>query len=160
MLFHCLLWQLNNLRSISILPAITKLFERLKYNCMLSFINKYLLLIFGFRRSCNTELATLRIIDYITSSLNFGKPSLGYFIDISKAFNSINRTIFLDKLFYLGFRGVVYSTFSSYCLIAFKRLNLIRSSLILVKYQWFPTRVHRRTITFSNLHQCHLKYSR
>lgn len=125
---------LINFRPISILPAISKLFERLMYNRMLSFINKYELLSssqFGFRKNCNTELAMLRTLDFITSSLNAGTPSIGLFVDISKAFDSINHAILLDKLLCLGFRGVVYSWLSSYLSQRFQyvEVNGVKSSL-------------------------------
>jgi hypothetical protein len=82
-------------------------------------------------RNCNTELAMLRTLDFITSSLNAGTPSIGLFVDISKAFDSINHAILLDKLLCLGFRGVVYSWLSSYLSQRFQyvEVNGVKSSL-------------------------------
>ena len=55
--------ELINYRPISILPSLSKIFERLMYNRMLSYINKFNILSndqFGFRKNRNTELAVIR----------------------------------------------------------------------------------------------------
>ena len=108
---------LINYRPISVLPSLSKIFERLLYDKLLSFINKFNLISncqFGFQKNLNTELAVIHALHHITNSLNANVPVLGLFIDISKAFDSINHSILLDKLFRLGFRGTIHSLLSSY----------------------------------------------
>ena len=98
---------LINYRPISVIPSLFKIFERLIYDKLLSFINKFNLISncqFGFQKNLNTELAVIHALHHITNSLNANVPVLGLFIDISKAFDSINHSILLDKLFRLGFR--------------------------------------------------------
>ena len=62
-----------NFRPISILSSISKIFERLMFNKMYSFIEKYQIFgnsQFGFRKGHNTELAVMHIIKSITDALN------------------------------------------------------------------------------------------
>ena len=106
-----------NFRPISILSSISKIFERLMFNKMYSFIEKYQIFDnsqFGFRKGHNTELAIMRTIKYITDALDMDVPVIGLFLDISKAFDSIDHNILLDKLHLLGFKSVSLSWFKSY----------------------------------------------
>ena len=85
------------------------------YNRLLSFINKYNILFdcqFGFRQNRRTEHAILNISNNIVMSLNHKILTLGLFIDISKAFDSNDHSILLDKLYCMGFRGLVHSWLS------------------------------------------------
>ena len=50
----------------------------------------------------------------ITKSLDDGKAVIGIFIDLSKAFDTVNHNILLDKLNYLGIHGVALQWFISY----------------------------------------------
>ena len=109
--------KLINFRPISQLSSVSKVLERAKFNKMLSFINKYHILSnsqFGFRKNHNTKLAVLHALDYIIKSLDNITPVLGLFIDVSKAFYSLDHNVFLDKLYLLGFRGVSHSWLASF----------------------------------------------
>jgi hypothetical protein len=124
--------ELINYRPISVLPSLSKIFERIINEKMLSFINKYKLISdcqFGFQKNLSTELAVINALHYINNSLNANVPVLGLFVDISKAFDSINHTILLDKLYHLGFRGVFHSLLSSYLSHRFQfvEINGVRS---------------------------------
>ena len=58
-------------------------------------------------------MAIIRALHYITNALNSSTPVLSLFLDIYKAFDSVNHCILLDKLHRLGFRNVIYSRLSS-----------------------------------------------
>ncbi len=108
---------LINFRPISLLSSVSKVFERAMFNKMLSFINKYHILSdsqFGFRKNHNTELAVLHALNYITKSLDNNTPVLGLFIDVAKAFDSLDHNVLLDKLYLLGFRGASHSWLASF----------------------------------------------
>ena len=85
-----------NFHPISILSSISKIFQRLKFNKMYSFIEKHQILgnsQFGFRKGHNTELAVVHTIKSITDALDKDVPVTGLFVDISKAFDSIHHNV-------------------------------------------------------------------
>lgn len=126
--------KLINFRPISVLSAVSKVFERVIFRRMISFINKYNLLSdsqFGFRSGHNTELAIIHALHRITSCLDVGNPTVGLFIDVSKAFDAIDHQILLDKLNLLGFRGSIHSLLKSYLSNRFQyiEINGVKSNL-------------------------------
>ncbi len=109
--------QLVNYRPISILPALSKIFERLMYNRLSAFLDKYNILTpnqFGFRKNRSTADAVINLSDYVTNILDSSHSVLGHFIDVSKAFDSINHTVLLHKLWNYGVRGVAHKWFADY----------------------------------------------
>ena len=99
----------SNYRPASVLPLFSKIFERLMYNRLLSFVNKCKLLYeyqFGFRCGLSPELALTCLVDKISNALENGEYVLGLFLDFSKAFDTVNHDILFEKLEYLGIRGI------------------------------------------------------
>ena len=116
-----------NFRPISILSSISKIFERLMFNKMYSFVEKYQILgnsQFGFRKGHNADLTVMHTIKSITDALDKDVPVIGLFVDISKAFDSIDHNILLNKLYLLGFRGVSHSWFKSYLTNRYQYIEL------------------------------------
>ena len=106
-----------NYRPVSVLPLFSKILERLMYNRLISFINKHNLLFnfqFGFREGHSTNLALIYLVDKISNSLDMGEYVLGLFLDFTKAFDTVNHDIFLQKLEHLGIRGISLNWFKSY----------------------------------------------
>ena len=69
---------------------------------------------FGFRPGHSTELAALRLVDHLTNEMdNFNVP-INIYIDLSKAFDSLNHSILLNKLRHYGISGCSYELFRSY----------------------------------------------
>ncbi len=71
---------------------------------------------FGFHENHSISLALIKIVDNITQSAEEGKYTLGIYRHLTKAFDSIDHTILLDKLYHYGVRGLTLNWFKSYLL--------------------------------------------
>ena len=69
---------------------------------------------FGFRKSHSTNHALNYSISHIKSELKKGNHVLGIFLDLSKAFDTIDHGILIKKLKHYGVRGSVLSLLTSY----------------------------------------------
>ena len=69
---------------------------------------------YGFRTLHSTELSSLEIIDSIGKDLDNRKLTIGVFLDLSKAFDTLDHTILLDKILYYGIKGTELAWFKSY----------------------------------------------
>ena len=81
---------------ISILPFFSKIFGKAMYNRLNSYISKLQILNpnqYGFHKNHSTHLANIDMCNNITKSLGDGKAAIGIFIDISKAFDTVNHNI-------------------------------------------------------------------
>ena len=107
----------NNYRPISILPTLSKVFEKVIFNEVhehyhvnnLYFSNQY-----GFRKKHSTELAVLEVIDRITNQLDQGITPINIYLDLSKAFDTLDHDILVNKLQYYGVNGSALALFRSY----------------------------------------------
>ena len=107
----------ENYRPISLLSNMSKLFERLMYNRLDDFLqtsgNMYKFQ-FGFRKGYSTNHALLSIVEKIRNALDNKLFTCGVFIDLEKAFDTVNHKILLAKLNHYGIRGIANSWFASY----------------------------------------------
>ena len=107
----------SNYRPVSILPVFSKLLERLMYNRLLDFVNKHGLLYeyqFGFLKGRSTYMALIALVERITTALDNGEYVIGIFLDFSKAFDTVDHRILLQKLQIYGVRGIVIKWFENY----------------------------------------------
>jgi retron-type reverse transcriptase len=91
--------------------------EKLMYNRLIDFIDKNQILSkhqYGFRKNRSTELAIIELVDKITKGIDQGKYTLGIFLDLSKAFDTINHKILIKKLEHYGIRGICLKWFKNY----------------------------------------------
>ncbi len=109
--------QPGNYRPISLLPIIGKVFERLVYNRVYSFISKMNILTdkqYGFQKGKATEHALLELQSKIIYAIEHKLNSCCIFLDFAKAFDTVNHNILLDKLYHYGIRGTIHDWFKSY----------------------------------------------
>ena len=93
----------SNYRLMSIFPAFSKVLERIMYNRVYNHLHSKGLLYekqFGFQRDNSTEHAILQLTRDITGSFEKGEYTLGVFINLSKAFNTVDHQILIKKLQY------------------------------------------------------------
>ena len=84
---------------------------------LLAFLEKFKILYdcqFGFRKGHLTSLALIDNHDRIKDALDSGNSVLGLYIDLKKAFDTVDHDILLAKLEHYGIRGTVKSWFKSY----------------------------------------------
>ena len=69
---------------------------------------------YGFRPGHSTEYAAIELSDRIISAMDKNKIPLNIYLDLSKAFDTLDHAILLDKLFHYGIRGNPLKLISSY----------------------------------------------
>ena len=87
------------------------------YNHIISFMNKNDVLYdqqFGFRQKHSTQQAIIMLVDKITRSLDAGDIVISVFLDLKKAFDTVDHHILFKKLYAYGIRGKVLKWFHSY----------------------------------------------
>ena len=131
--------QFTNYRPVSVLPAFSKCLEGTVYNRLINFLNKFNTLSnnqYGFRKNHSTAYALIQLYDKLSDATDQGKVTLGLFIDLSKALDTVNRDILLVKLEFYGVRGVALPWFKSYlpCKTPFAQYNGFNSSSKYIKY--------------------------
>lgn len=106
-----------NYRPISTLSVFSKIFEKLLVNRIVNFLNKYNVLYkyqYGFRKGCSTATAIVELVDFLLDNIDKKCIVGGLFIDLKKAFDTLNHDILLKKLESYGIRGLANEIFRSY----------------------------------------------
>ena len=108
---------LTNYRPISILPYFSKLLEKVMYQRLYNYISKTNILHplqHGFRPGHSTSMPLINIQDKITQAIDKNEYSIGIFLDLSKAFDTVDHNILIKKLENYGVRGIPLSWFKDY----------------------------------------------
>ena len=110
-------YECTNYRPISLILTISKLLEKLMYKRTYYFLEQTDQLYqsqYGFRKSHSCETAIMELASSIIKGKDDGFYTLALFIDLSKAFDTVDHNILLDKLDKYGIRGVAKELYRSY----------------------------------------------
>ena len=106
-----------NYRPISLLSAISKIYEKLIYTRIFDYLTKNNMISskqFGFRSKYSTIHAIISLTERIKELMDSGHYVCGIFIDLEKAFDTVNHNILCHKLNYYGLRGNINNLIQSY----------------------------------------------
>ena len=106
-----------NYRPIALLPVFSKILEKSIFNRLSNFCNQCKIITpnqFGFQNKISTEHAILELMDFLYEVLNDSEYSANIFIDLTKAFDTLDHEILLRKLESYGIRGTSLKLFRSY----------------------------------------------
>lgn len=119
--------EFNSYRPISVLPSFSKIYEKLVYNRLSQYLTQFNILSatqYGFRSKHSTSMALLDFYDKISKAVDDKKYAVGVFIDLKKAFDTIDHDILLKKMYHYGIRGVSLNWFKSYLTNRFQFVHL------------------------------------
>ena len=109
--------EFGNYRPISVLPCFSKILERIMYKRLYNHLLNQNILYrkqFRFQQGHSTEHAKLQLIDQISDNLEKNFLTLGIFIDLSKAFDTVDHQILISKLKNYRIEGNNLNWFKNY----------------------------------------------
>lgn len=104
-------------RPISVLPIFSKKFEKCLYKRLRTFLTSCNILSenqHGFRMRHSTTTALLNFVDKVSYAIDSRQFTIGLFLDLSKAFDTLDLVILLRKLEAYGIRGILLQLFKDY----------------------------------------------
>ena len=109
--------EIKNYRPISVLPCLSKILERLIQDRLTEFLTQHQIISetqHGFQKQKSTTSAILSLTDNILDSFDKNQFTIALFLDLSKAFETVNHNILLSKLEHYGIRENSLKWFRSY----------------------------------------------
>ena len=109
----------KNFRPVSLLPIVSKILEHFVFQSLCGYFDKHLLIPdcqFGFRKSRSTQDAMVCLTQDLLSGKDAGLRSAAVFLDVKKAFDTVDHSLLLRGLSSCGVKGKVLAWLSSYLL--------------------------------------------
>ena len=109
--------EFSNYRRISLLPKFSKILEKMYHSRLMAFIDSNQIVYksqYGFRKQMSTSLATIELVEDITNSRDNDESKVGVFIDLKKAFDTVDHSILIEKLYQYCIRGIASTWICSY----------------------------------------------
>lgn len=109
--------EFTHYRPISILSQFSKILEKIFHKRLFSYVDKQSILCeqqYGFRPNRTTTLALVDLVEKISNAIDNKQYAVGVFLDLTKAFDTVNHELLLQKLYRYGMRGVAFSWLQTY----------------------------------------------
>ena len=147
---------LNNYRPISILPIVSKVFEKGLYGQLYDYFvvnNSLSQNQFGFRQFHSTASALLDSTNEWFINMDRGQFNIAVFLDLQKAFDTINHNILIKKLDLYGLQKRALNLLGSYLENRFQMCTVTAYCLKKSSYLWDPPRFNSWATSVSNLYK-------
>ena len=108
---------ITNYRPISLLPSFSKVYEKALHDRLTSFLTANKIFVsnqFGFRKGHSTYMPIMDLYDKVTEAMQRKEFVLAVFLDLAKAFDTLDYSILCNKLHHYGVRGIALSLFRDY----------------------------------------------
>ena len=115
----------KNYRNISLLPAISKIFERFLHTQIVTYMEEFLSpFLCGYRKGYSAQYALLAMLEKWRISLDNGGYGGGILMDLSKAFDTLDHNLLIAKLFAYGFEKDALRLVKSYLSDRWQRVKI------------------------------------
>ena len=144
-----------NYRPISLLPNFSKFFE--KVMCLVEFAEtneiQYVISVsLDFAHS--TSHALIHLLNKISSAIDQHESTVGIFLDLSKAFDTLDHGILLNKLEHYGIRDTALQWIKSYFSYRYQFVQFHQNRFSDADHKmWCTTRFHSWPSIFHTLHK-------
>ena len=109
--------EFSGYRPVSVLPVLSQVFERVLQARLVRFFDRHQVITpgqYGFRSGHSTAMAVLDMVERVRGAWGRGNAALGVFIDLKKAFDTVDHGLLLAKLSHYGVRGGSLGLLESY----------------------------------------------
>ena len=107
----------SNYRPISLLTTMSKILEKIVYNRVYNFLNRTGQIVptqYGFREGHSCDNAISHLVGKVLKNQENKLDTVAVYLDLSKAFDTLDHKIVLEKMYQYGIRGEAYDWFKSY----------------------------------------------